>query len=131
MKFRLLRAFLRDLHLDHDSDPDDSVNAIRYSPVYRDDKQREFAVVFDLVQHLPPAGLLKLNYIAVFETEGDIDPVFKEGLLPRVNAPAVAYPYLRALVSQFSALAGLETCTLPIKNFVKDGASPALPAAAE
>lgn len=77
----------------------------------------KFAVIFDLKVPLSPGAQLVLDYLAVFETSDDITEEFRQSHFPRVNAPAVAYPYIRAFVSQFAVLAGFETCTLPIRNF--------------
>ena len=67
---------------------------------------------------------MTISYLAVFETDGLITDEFKNSHFPKVNAAAVAYPYLRAFVGQFSVLAGYELHTLPIRNFVKASTPP-------
>jgi preprotein translocase subunit SecB len=125
MEFRLTNTFVRNLKLEHlDDEPSEEANDLKYAPVYRDDKPREFAVVFDLRQQMKPDGLLTLQFLAVFETSSDITQENRKSHFPKVNAPAVAYPYLRAFVSQFSALAGCQTHTLPIRNFIKAAPPP-------
>lgn len=44
---------------------------------------------------------------------------FKLSSFPKVNAPAIAFPYLRAFVSNITLQSGLEPVILPSINFVK------------
>jgi preprotein translocase subunit SecB len=124
MQFRLLKTLVRSLRCDELQDGEAAVDDLRYSPVYHEDRPTEFAVVFDLKLPLDADSQLTISYLAVFETSGEITEEFKNSHFPKVNAAAVAYPYLRAFVSQFSVLAGYELCTLPIRNFVRASAPP-------
>ena len=129
MQFRLLKTLVRTLRCDELQDGETAVEDLRYSPVYHEDKPNEFAVVFDLKLPIETTNQLIISYLAVFETSGEITDEFKNSHFPKVNAAAVAYPYLRAFVSQFTVLAGYELHTLPIRNFVKASAlTPAEPA---
>lgn len=119
MQFRLLKTLVRTLRCDELQDGETAAEDLRYSPVYHEDRPKEFAVIFDLKVPLESASQLTISYLAVFETSGEITDEFKNSHFPKVNAAAVAYPYLRAFVSQFSVLAGFELHTLPIRNFVK------------
>ena len=88
--------------------------------IFRDDCATEFVMLYHLRVGLQPgAFVLSCEYSAVFETTEDITEEFKASHFPRVNAAAVGYPYLRAFVSQFSALAGFDVYRLPVRNFVK------------
>lgn len=124
MQFRLLKTLVRTLRCDELQDGETAVEDLRYAPAYLDDQPSQFAVVFDLKVPLESKNQLTISYLAVFETAGEITDEFKNSHFPKVNAAAVAYPYLRAFVSQFSVLAGFELHTLPIRNFVK-ASSPA------
>ncbi len=64
-------------------------------------------------------NLLFIEYIANFTTSEDIDDEFKKSNFPKVNAPAIAYPYLRAFISQFLLLSGYNPQILPTFNFLK------------
>ncbi|WP_313377170.1 protein-export chaperone SecB [Chishuiella sp.] len=44
---------------------------------------------------------------------------FKLSSFPKVNAPAIAFPYLRAFVSNLTLQSGLEPVILPSINFVQ------------
>lgn len=124
MQFRLLKTLVRSLRCDELQEGETAVDDLRYSPAYHEDRPNEFAVVFDLKLPLDTASQLTISYVAVFETNEQITDEFKNSHFPKVNAAAVAYPYLRAFVGQFSVLAGYELHTLPIRNFVK-ASSPA------
>ena len=132
MEIRLLRTNVHELHLHPDSGEQEE--SFKCMPVYRADQSRSFAVFMNVRCQLKPTGLLELKFISVFETTEDINEEFKNGHFPKVNAPAVAYPYVRALVSQLSVLMGREVYTLPIRNFVKRPAkqdSSALPSSGD
>ncbi len=44
---------------------------------------------------------------------------FKLSSFPKINAPAIAFPYLRAFISNVTLQAGLEPVILPSINFVQ------------
>lgn len=62
---------------------------------------------------------LTLDALFSFETDGDIDEDFKLSHFPKINAPAIAYPYLRAFISNLTLQSGLAPVILPTINFVK------------
>jgi len=119
MHFRLLKTLVKTLRCEELCEGDQVDENLKFSPAYHEDLAREFAVLFDLTISLDSTNRLHVTYLAVFETEADITEEFKKSHFPKVNAAAVAYPYLRAFVSQFSVLAGFEVYTLPIRNFAK------------
>lgn len=49
--------------------------------------------------------------------DGVIDEEFKNSLFPKVNAPAIAFPYLRAAIANMTLQAGLPPLMLPSFNF--------------
>ena len=60
---------------------------------------------------------LKMSVSAFFDTDEDIDDEFKNSSFPNVNAPAIAYPFLRAQVSQLTLISGINPVMLPTINF--------------
>ncbi|ANI88819.1 preprotein translocase subunit SecB [Arachidicoccus ginsenosidimutans] len=46
---------------------------------------------------------------------------FKLSSFPKVNAPAIAFPYLRAFISNLTLQAGFEPIILPSINFINLG----------
>lgn len=59
---------------------------------------------------------IKLSTIAVFEFDSEIDIDKYSSSLFIVNAPAIAFPYLRAYITNLTAQSGLFTITLPTFN---------------
>jgi len=59
---------------------------------------------------------IKLSTIAVFEFDSEIDIEKYSSSLFIVNAPAIAFPYLRAYITNLTAQSGLFTITLPTFN---------------
>lgn len=85
---------------------------------YQEEEPKAFAIYFKI--SLPAENnLLSIEYIATFTTSKEVDNKFKESYFPSVNAPAIAYPYLRSFVSQFLLLSGYDPQILPTINFVK------------
>ncbi|SMM98400.1 hypothetical protein SPONN_2298 [uncultured Candidatus Thioglobus sp.] len=85
---------------------------------YQETEPKSFSIYFKT--SLPVKNnLLSIEYIATFATSKGIDDEFKESHFPNINAPAIAYPYLRTFVSQFLLLSGYEPQILPTINFVK------------
>ncbi|WP_053332398.1 protein-export chaperone SecB [Verrucomicrobium spinosum] len=111
---------MRELEIRHDPAPDTFVEKLRYAPVFLDERPTLFVVAFNLEQCLKPEGVMLLKYMAFFETEEAITEDFKISHFAKANAPAIAYPYLRAFVSQVTSLAGFDCVTLPVKNFASD-----------
>ncbi len=54
-----------------------------------------------------------------FETDETITDDFKNGPFPAINAPAIAFPYLRSFLSILTMQAGYPPIMLPSVNFVE------------
>ena len=54
----------------------------------------------------------------MFSVDGEITEGFKLSDFPKINAPAIAFPYLRAYISNLTLQSGLEPVMLPSINFV-------------
>lgn len=64
-------------------------------------------------------GILKIDFISRFSSKTPISEEFKKSNFPKVNAPAIAYPFLRAFVNNFFVNAGYDPVFLPTYNFTK------------
>lgn len=65
-----------------------------------------------------PHGLrIKTEYVSHFRTSDPIDDKFKNSHFPTINAPAVAFPFLRSFVSTLMLNAGYDPVILPDINF--------------
>lgn len=123
MQFHLDNNVVRTLTIDKAIPGEENPNslAFNYDVSFPEDNQRQFIITFDF--HLFSEGKFKLILVHdfFFETDTDLDDNFKNGHFPKVNAPAIAYPYLRAFVSTLLLNAGLEAINLPAVNFVELG----------
>ncbi|WP_222708016.1 protein-export chaperone SecB [Algibacter pacificus] len=54
----------------------------------------------------------------MFKLDKDISEEFKLSDFPKINAPAIAFPYLRAYISNLTLQSGFEPVMLPSINFV-------------
>lgn len=119
------------LHLlDNISDMDMSQceDIIRFHPFYLEE-ERDFFVLFELnlkntncasdEQEHEIEGIFSCKFIARFECDNVITDEFKNSNFPRVNAPAIAYPFLRAFVNNYFVNAGYNPVLLPTYNFTK------------
>lgn len=62
--------------------------------------------------------IVEASYL--FDTMDDvITEEFKLSSFPRINAPAIAFPFLRAFVSNLTLQAGMKPVILPSINFVE------------
>ena len=62
---------------------------------------------------------IKLESLYEFKTDTEITEEFRNSNFPKINAPAIAFPYLRAFISNFTLQSGYEPIILPSINFVK------------
>jgi preprotein translocase subunit SecB len=84
-------------------DKEDSIFGVRFNLTINDK-------LFDLV----------VEAIFHFEVlDEKITEDFKLSSFPKVNAPAIAFPYLRAFISNLTLQSGLEPIILPSINFVQ------------
>jgi preprotein translocase subunit SecB len=77
-----------------------------------------FSVVFNIKVCTEDLKVIKVEYESHFKTDIPIDEKFKQGSFPYVNAPAIAYPYLRAFISNLTLNAGYDPVMLTSLNFV-------------
>ena len=62
---------------------------------------------------------LSIEALFMFSLDEEITEEFKLSDFPKINAPAIAFPYLRALVSNLTLQSGFDPVMLPSINFVK------------
>lgn len=78
-----------------------------------------FAIEFSLKMDDPS---FDLDITAKYDfrvLDGVVDDSFKSSNFPKVNAPAIAFPYLRAFISNLTLQAGYKPIVLPSINFNK------------
>jgi len=90
-----------------------------FKPIFLEDSSKDFILKFHLEVKTEETSFFELEFISKFTCEDEITKEFKESHFPVVNAPAIAYPFLRAFVSNFFVNAGYYPILLPTYNFVK------------
>ncbi len=94
-------------------------------PETSEEDKNDFLIHFklDIKAPLPEEneddGVLKVDFIARFSIKEPITQEFKDSNFPRVNAPAIAYPFIRAFVNNFFINSGYNPVLLPTYNFTK------------
>lgn len=85
---------------------------------YPEDKPNIFGVGFR-VSFKQDGYALKMEMRFFFETDEIITDEFKNSSFPIVNAPAIAFPYLRSYLSIITLQSGYPPVMLPSINFVE------------
>lgn len=122
MKIQLKGWRVKDLVLtskQDNSDQEDNENKFQLSfgHALDQDNKQEFLIGFKI--YLNEAVFsLALEMAFVFETDTIIDESFKESPFLKINAPAIAFPYIRAYVSNITLQSGYDSIILPSINFV-------------
>ncbi len=88
------------------------------SNVFFDNNQDEFVVVIK-VNVTDILFDLKVESFFTFKLDEKITEEFKLSDFPKINAPAIAFPYLRAYISNITLQSGVDPVILPSINFVK------------
>nr|WP_181717008.1 protein-export chaperone SecB [Psychrobacter sp.]QJS05581.1 hypothetical protein [Psychrobacter sp.] len=102
----------------------EDIPSISYEAVFPEDDKNIFFIHFNIAINKADEdhgnfGNLEIDFLARFSHEIEITEKFKDSHFPRVNAPAIAYPFLRAFVNNLFVNAGYETVLLPTYNFTK------------
>ena len=85
---------------------------------YPEDKNNIFGVGFR-VSFKQDGYALKVEMRFFFETDDIITEEFKNSSFPIINAPAIAFPYLRSFLSIITMQSGYPPVMLPSINFVE------------
>nr|PME97123.1 hypothetical protein BCV24_04300 [Vibrio cyclitrophicus] len=126
MKLRLKNTFVDSLSISAKEGLEKTEGlALQFGCAFSEQSDDTFQVIFEMQLNVEKAGsqtdrpshLLDLKYIAVFELDDPITQDFIEGLFPKVNAPAIAYPYMRSFIGTMLLNAGYDPVMLPSVNF--------------
>lgn len=90
--------------------------SLRHDITYYEGKPTLFDGVFTL-KIVQSNFVLDMVYRTEFEAESAIDDDFKKGPFPNINAPAIAYPLLRAAVASACVNLFGRPIVLPVVNF--------------
>lgn len=82
------------------------------------DKENEFFVKFEM-NIVDPRYKFHLVIAYRFETDEKVTDEFLKGEFANQNAPAIAFPYVRAYISNVTLQSGFHPVILPSVNFVR------------
>jgi preprotein translocase subunit SecB len=87
---------------------------------FPNDTENGFVIIFNIaLQSRSKKFKLKLKAVAHFLTPDLIDDNFKNSPFIEVNAPAIAFPYVRSFISNLTLNSGFDPIILPSFNFVQ------------
>ncbi len=85
---------------------------------YSEEDENSFVVAFSLsISSEEEDFVLELEYLGFFSTDEPISEDFKESHFPSMNAPAIAYPFLRSFINTVTVNSNLNPVILPTINF--------------
>lgn len=126
MKFRLAKTMAREFsvaeieeQITEDMQPEFKLNKLDVNVRVSEESKRNYAISFNIEAHLKgnDSVLVKVDYWAFFEAESDLTDEFLNSHFISINAPAIAYPYLRSFVTNVLVSAGYPAFYLPTVNF--------------
>ena len=92
--------------------------ALKVGQIFPEDEKKQFVIVFDIDLKDKDFDLV-FQVAFVFSTEDEVTEEFKFSDFPKINAPAIAFPFIRAYISNLTLQSGFEPVILPSINFVK------------
>lgn len=89
--------------------------------VANEEIKKNFAISFQVKSKLNADEAVEVfvDFWAFFESDSELDDKFLNGHFTQVNAPAIAFPYLRSFVTNILVSAGYPAVYLPTVNFVE------------
>lgn len=77
-----------------------------------------FIVRFNVIVQDTSTFKISIEYIAIFKTTDTVSETFLHSDFAKINAPAIAYPFLRSYISFITLNSGYAPAMLPTINFV-------------
>lgn len=91
---------------------------LKTSQTFQEEDKRNFNLFFEIDIKDNDFDLY-IKMLFTFELDEDITEEFKVSDFPKINAPAIAFPYLRAFISNVTLQSGFNPVMLPSINFVE------------
>lgn len=85
----------------------------------RDPKSSKSFLIAFKIKLLSAEFQLGLTMVFKFIADCEITDEFMNGTFPKINAPAIAFPYVRAYISNLTLQSGYTAIMLPSINFVE------------
>ena len=94
--------------------------SVNQGVVHNKSDKRKLSIVFEVALENRDEGF-ELNCLLEFEfeTDKDISNAFLESPFITQSAPAIAFPYVRSMISSLTINAGLSPIIIPTYNFSK------------
>lgn len=100
-----------------DEDRNEDTFNLRKGNYFPEEEKKSFTVGFKL-KIRDRRFDLDVEALFYFSLNEDITEEFKLSTFPKINAPAIAFPYLRAFISNLTLQSGFDPIILPSINFV-------------
>ena len=97
---------------------EDNSLGLKFKNFFNDKYKKSFKIAFYLKLEGEDFNL-DIDAIFNFTADKEITEEFKKSDFPRINAPAIAYPYLRAYVSNFNLAIRSKPCYASNYQFCK------------
>ncbi len=104
--------------LEENRSKEDISFALKVGQIFPDDEKKNFIILFE-IELKDKSFDLDLETAFIFSLDKKITEEFKISDFPKINAPAIAFPYLRAYISNLTLQSGFDPVMLPSINFVK------------
>lgn len=95
----------------------DNMVSIAFSEKYDEECPHSFSVIFDIELKSEKKFALHVEVETCFRTDAPITEEFKASPFPKVNAPAIGYPYVRSMISMLTMIAGTDSAVIQTINF--------------
>lgn len=118
LDYRVVNLNLETLEQDSSLAQQSNELDLQVGQFYPEDKNNIFGIGFR-VSFRQDGYSLKVEMRFFFETDDVITEEFKNSSFPIINAPAIAFPYLRSFLSIITMQSGYPPVMLPSINFVE------------
>ncbi|MEJ1369408.1 MAG: protein-export chaperone SecB [Candidatus Sedimenticola sp. (ex Thyasira tokunagai)] len=101
-----------------DQEEDKPLTGLKVGTAFHPAELEQFTIVFDLqVATSDNERVFDIKFVAFFKSDKEITEADRELHFFNVNAPAIAYPFLRSYVANVMLLSGYEPVMLSTINF--------------
>lgn len=90
---------------------------LSFKNYFNKSEDKTFRLVFEIIVPHKEGLIFNVEYEAIFITNEPIDENFMISPFTKINAPAIAFPFLRAYISTLMTLSGYSPLILPTINF--------------
>ncbi len=100
-------------------DMDELEVKLQFETHFNDSKPKEFSVEFDIKIWQDDKISINSKAQSIFVTKEKMSEEFKKSNFTQINAPAIAFPFLRSFVQTLCVNAGIAPIILPSFNFAE------------